>query len=714
MTGARANRALVAAMTAALLVGAVAATLEAAPKKAAQKKKGDGKRRQNPQPVNDQFEILTIAENLEQPSDMDFLPDGTLLVTEKAGKLYTANPNGDKKLILDISGEVAVQRERGLNGVAVAHDFQTSRRVYLLYAYSVTGGDGPQAMRLSYITLNDDNEVVNPGSPETVILGKDARPGQGCPPVSNRRDCPPSVNATHQGGTVIADDDGTLWLGFGDSNLPSNPGGHVFRTYNPASTSGKILHIDSEGRGLPNHPFCKKTKNLERTCTKVHAMGFRNPFRFTLTEAGDPIAGDVGWNLREEIDLVRAGKNYGWPCFEGELHTPFYREQGRCKALYKKGKKAGLTRPLYDYRNPPGGGAAGAAVIVGPHYPSGSYPDEFDDSYFFGDYAKAFIKVIKFNKGKVKIRPLVTGVGPVSFDLAPDGNLVFADFITGAVRKIVFASDNKTPIAQIKATPSSGPSPLDVQFSSAGTSDPEGATLTYDWDFGDGEPHSSDQNPLHTYAAAGIYTAKLTVTDPKGASASATTKITVGNTPPSATIVSPSAGTQSRVGTPVQLQATGTDAEDGALGPGAFSWKVTLFHKQHQHPLAILTGSSAQFDPVTDHDADSYYEITLTVTDSAGLATKLPAVTVEPESVPLKLVSKPKGVKLSYGGREVTTKKTVQAAIGFHANLSAPRRVEIDGEPYTFTGWSQGGRRVQLFTIPAERTVLKARYRRGG
>ena len=483
MRGPRAKRVLVAAMTTALLVGGAGGTLEAAPKKAAssaEKKKGNGKRRQSPQVVADQFELQTIASDLEQPSDMDFLPDGTLLVTEKAGKLYTAGANGEKKLLLDISDHVAVQRERGLNGVAVADDFETSRRVYLLYAYRVTAGDGRQAMRLTYITLGSDDKVLNPSSPETVILGKDARPGKGCQPVSNRQDCPSSVNATHQGGTVLAAEDGTLWLGFGDSNLPSNPGAQVFRTYNPASTSGKILHIDSEGRGLPNHPFCKKDRNLDHTCTKIFARGFRNPFRFTLSPGGDPVVGDVGWNLREEIDFVRAGDNYGWPCFEGDLKTPFYREQGRCRALYEEGKKARLAEPVYDYRNPPGGGAAGAAVIVGPHYASGAYPDDFDGSYFFGDYAKAFIKRIKIRKGKAKVTPLITGVGPVAFTLAPDGNLVFADFVTGAIRKLVFANDNKTPVAAISASPSSGPAPLDVQFSSSGTSDPEGGALIYD------------------------------------------------------------------------------------------------------------------------------------------------------------------------------------------------------------------------------------------
>ena len=46
---------------------------------------------------------------------------------------------------------------------------------------------------------------------------------------------------------------------------------------------------------------------------------------------GNPLVGDVGWNMTEEIDLVRAGLNYGWPCYEGDLKTPFYRELGRCR-----------------------------------------------------------------------------------------------------------------------------------------------------------------------------------------------------------------------------------------------------------------------------------------------------------------------------------------------------------------------------------------------
>jgi hypothetical protein len=100
------------------------------------------------------------------------------------------------------------------------------------------------------------------------------------------------------------------------------------------------------------------------------------------------------------------------------------------------------------------------------------------------------------------------------------------------------------------------------------------------------------------------------------------------------------------------------------------------------------------------------------VTDSGGQATTLPTVQVQPQSVPLKIVSKPKGVDVSYGGRQVETKKTVIAAIGFQANLSAPKRVEIDDRDYVFAGWSQGGPRVQVFQVPAVPSVVKARYKR--
>lgn len=663
-----------------------------------------------PKTLAKSFDITTLASGFVKPTSVDFLPDGTMLVAQKGGRLYEVPPNGRKKLLLDITDRTANERERGLGTVEVASDFATSHRVYLSYTYRVNPArpDGPQAMRLTYITLNPDGSLANPASPETVVLGKDANGP--CPPVSNKRDCPPSVASTHQGGTVISARDGTLWVAYGESNLPENPGKQVFRTYNPASTSGKLLHIDDRGNGLRGHPFCPKDRHLTHTCTKVVARGFRNPFRFTLGAHDEPLVSDVGWNTEEEIDAVREGGNYGWPCYEGEIRTPFYRDFGRCKALYARAAKEGIEKPIYSYKNPTVG--AGAAVIVGPRYPGGLYPKKFRGAFFFGDYAEGFIKLLRKGKGAVKVTEIANGVTPVDFTFAPNGDLVFVDYQRGAIRELVFSPANKAPRPLVAASPSSGYAPLAVRFTTDGTTDPDGDAVSFEWDFGDGSGGSGPA-PSHTYTANGSYTVRVTATDGRGGTASATTVVTVGNKAPTATIVSPDPGRRSRGGQPVSLAATGSDPEGGPLPSSAFDWDVTLVHKDHEHPLGDFPGASTQFVAVRDHDADSHYEITLTVTDGQGLSTVLPPVSVSPEMVRLSIRSKPKGVRLSYGGRAVKAPLTVDSAIGFLAELSAPDEVTVKGRPYHFAGWSQKGKRVQVFPVPDHDTTVRATFKPG-
>ena len=160
------------------------------------------------------------------------------------------------------------------------------------------------------------------------------------------------------------------------------------------------------------------------------------------------------------------------------------------------------------------------------------------------------------------------------------------------------------------------------------------------------------------------------------------------------------------------LRATGVDAEDGPLPPSAFDWDVDLIHKDHVHPLGEFTGDSTRFTAVRDHDADSHYEVTLTVTDSQGLSNTLPVVTVIPSVQPLRIGSKPKGVRLSYAGREVKGGRTIKAAIGFLANLSAPATIHRGNTTYRFDHWSQGGGRVQIYPVPAHGSIVRAIYKK--
>jgi glucose/arabinose dehydrogenase/PKD repeat protein len=698
------------AVVAAILMAALAALSLAAASPEAKPKNGKKKEAAD---LTQLFDVRPVAGGFDRAISFDYLPNGRILVAEKVGRIWRVNADGTgRTLLLDLSGKIQNERERGLEGIAVASDFASSRRVYFVYTYLVNplNPSGPQALRLSSVQLDGSDNVVNPAAPETVILGKDATGP--CPPVTNRRDCPASIAATHQGGTVISDPDGTLWVGYGDSNLPESPGNQVFRTYNPESTAGKLLHIDRNGNGLEGHPFCKKVKDLTRTCTKVYARGFRNPFRFVLTPGGDPIVADVGWNAREEINLIKKGRNYGWPCMEGSIPTPFYRERKRCQNLYDDPGK--LERPIYDYPN--NAKLGGAAAIMGPQHVSPNYPPGLRRAFFFGDYASRFIKEGVLRKGKLKgIRTVATGVFPVQFRNAPNGNVAYVDFLLGTINELVYAP-NKAPTAVASASPEAFCPPANatsVRFSSAGSSDPEGNALSYQWDFtSNGSVDSTAANPVHTYSSEGVFTATLRVSD--GISTgTATVRVHAGNCPPQVSLQQPASGSLFRVGTPVPLIATGTDP-DGPLAATAFKWDVVLIHKDHAHEVGTFPGTATEFDPVTDHDADSHYEVTLSVTDSGGYTLTLPPQVVNPETVRLRLRTDIGKVKLSYGGRTVKAPTKFEAAIGFHANLSAPATVRKGGVTYRFRRWKHGGDRSQVFTIPDRARKLVAKYTRIG
>ena len=107
----------------------------------------------------------------------------------------------------------------------------------------------------------------------------------------------------------------------------------------------------------------------------------------------------------------------------------------------------------------------------------------------------------------------------------------FADLVASGGRLNVYnmvREMNLPPVAAVSASPTSGPAPLAVAFSAAGSSDPDGTIAAYAWDFGDGAS-GTNVTASHTYASEGTYTAVLTVTDNSGAGASKSVVITVGS-----------------------------------------------------------------------------------------------------------------------------------------------------------------------------------------
>jgi PKD repeat protein len=600
-------------------------------------------------------------------------------------------------------------------GVAVDKDFATNGFIYILYVQELSplmpDQDTPAVSKLSRLTVNPDNTLQNSSSPETVILGTDW--SSPCSTPDNTRDCIPADYKWHTIGTVRSDPvDGTLWVGSGDSH-GSTPDANTYRPYDETSYAGKIMHIDRNGNGLPNHPFCPQDANLTHVCTKIYAKGFRNPFRFHLRAGKGPIVGDVGNSDREEIDLIQPGRSYGWPCYEGTGRNPLLSGSARCAQEYaKEGTAAAHTPPTWDYAHD-----GGASITAGPMYTGSTYPADYRGDIFVGDYVQGWIKRLEIDSNDQVTAVHEFGTewtGGVDIEQMPNGDIAYVDFgymTEDAINRFTYAAGNGIPVARATATPTSGSAPLTVAFDGRSSSDPDGDLLTYDWDFGDGSAHSSAANPTHTYASAGTYTARLTVDDGTGRRPSTTVGIQVGgNQAPTATIDAPADESLSTGGQRIDLRGAGSDPEDGALTGASLSWEVILHHGTHIHQMLAATGSTASFTTAVDHDADSYYEIRLTATDSQG-RTSTKVVDVRPQVRNLTLASSPPGAPVGYDAAAVTPAPVVkQAAVGYRATITAAESFTSGGRTYRFQSWSDGGARQHAITVPANDATLTANY----
>lgn len=655
------------------------------------------------------FEERTIVGGLDQPVSMAWAPDGRLFIIEKPGRLKVMVPGATQATtILDLSARVNSFHDRGLLGLALDSNFASNGLLYLSYTYElqpmVGDSDAPMVSRVGRYTIGTNNSV----SAEQVVLGSHV--SSPCPPPSNTLDCLPSDGLSHSIGTVLSAPDGTLWIGNGDAADFNIVDPLAFRSYDERSMAGKIFHVDRDGRGLPGHAFCPGDADLTHVCTKVHSQGFRNPFRFKLRPNGSLTVADVGWGQREEIDLIAAGgRSYGWPCYEGTIRTGGYGDLPECVPEYaKEGTAAAHVGPQHDYQHTP----SGNAVMAGPEYTAVEYPAAYRGDVFFADYAAGFIRRLKLGaSGQVtSVEPFATDWVGVDLGATPTGDLAFPDF-QGAIKRVVYSPSNLSPSAVPSATPTSGPAPLQVQFDAAGSSDPNGDPLSYDWDFGDGTAHSSARNPAHTYTSRGVYTARLTVSDGRGLSDLETVTIAVGLDPPTASITTPANGSLYRDGQTIQLRGSATDTEDGQLPASAFRWTVRLHHGGHVHLVNTFTGMvSPSFNALTDHDADSFYNVELQVTDSHGLSGSH-TIELRPETVALALTSAPPGAPLSYSGIQGVGPMFRTAAIGYRTTISAADRFLSGGRDWVFDRWSDGGARVHDVTVPASATTFTAVYR---
>jgi PKD repeat protein len=260
------------------------------------------------------------------------------------------------------------------------------------------------------------------------------------------------------------------------------------------------------------------------------------------------------------------------------------------------------------------------------------FPQSLDGRFFAGEYGRRWIKAIEVTStggvGDIGAFPW-TGTQVMDMAFGPDGALYVLDYGTGSNNQALWRIEyiggtNRNPVARAAADRTSGPAPLTAAFSSAGSSDPEGGALTYQWNFGDGTT-STAANPTKTYNAVGNYTATLTVRDPQGLTGSANVQISVGNTAPSVTLATPLDGALFSFGDTVPFQVNVSDPEDGSVDCTRVKVRYLLGHDSHEHEITSKTGCSGTITTPVDgeHDAAAnvYGVLDAEYTDNGGLTT---------------------------------------------------------------------------------------------
>ncbi|MDG4766893.1 PQQ-dependent sugar dehydrogenase [Solwaraspora sp. WMMD406] len=219
-----------------------------------------------------------VATGLQVPWGMDFLPDGSALVAQRStGQVVQVRPGQQPVPVAQISGITPVS-EGGLLGLAVSPTYAQDGYVYV------------------YFTTATDNRIArfrltNPQDQQPILTGL-------------------ARASIHNGGRIAFGPDGMLYAGVGDAGQTSS-------AQNPQSRNGKILRMRPDGGVPSDNPF---------SGSLVYSLGHRHVQGLAWDAQGRLYATEFGQNTWDEINLIVAGANYGWPTVEGRANDPRFRD----------------------------------------------------------------------------------------------------------------------------------------------------------------------------------------------------------------------------------------------------------------------------------------------------------------------------------------------------------------------------------------------------
>jgi uncharacterized repeat protein (TIGR03806 family) len=375
------------------------------------------------------IQIVDAYQNLtfDRPVDVVQVP-GTnyIVVVQHAGLVQIFENNADVQttsLFLDLTSIVRFDgNELGLVKLTFDTDYQNNGFFYVTYSgQQAIWPDQctPDCSVVSRFTASPDNLLIADISSEENIL------------------VIPQPSQYHNADNLHFGPDGYLYIGVGDGGFFGDPNDPQNRT----NILGSILRIDVS-QGLPyripsDNPFANEILEVEGIVgagqsirQEIWAYGLRNPHRFSIDPVtGEMLAGDVGQNSREELDLIEAGKNYGWGAFEGSIETG--RDLG--------GRDISeATPPLHEYDRSIGKSIIGGYVYRGTKFPS------LYGSYIYGDFSAGTIWALDKDENHVVTENIelanAGGFSVASFGLI-DNEIYFTNVSSASIQKFAPGDD---------------------------------------------------------------------------------------------------------------------------------------------------------------------------------------------------------------------------------------------------------------------------------
>ncbi|MEN7547768.1 malectin domain-containing carbohydrate-binding protein [Rapidithrix thailandica] len=640
------------------------------------------------QSIPDQFQKVDVVTGLKNAVDFTFLPDGRVLLLDRFGEVILYKPDLQTTVS---AAQIPVfhELEDGLIGIEPHPDFQSNQHVFVHYSPL-----NKSVNRVSRFTMQGDFFDMNS---EVVLLEWGVQ----------------RVSCCHAAGDIEFDMDGNLYIATGDNTNHTeyatiNETDSLYSAERTSSNTmdlrGKILRIKPESDGSYSIPAGNLFPNGQGGRAEIYAMGVRNPYTLHSDaqtgwlywgEVGpdaagpDPQQGPLGY---DEINLMKQTGNMGWPYLAGK-NQPYwnpYENKWYDANAPKNHSQWNTGATELPAAQPAWIEIPSECHMVGQRYyydpevvDDKKLPIEFDGAFFYFDFNTHWHSgqkvstayVVKMdNDGNIISNDLwnptkIFGQGFIRMKIGPDDHMYILEYGTGCcdhnsgtgvlVRlDYVGVNSNLSPVAKISADKVAGSIPLTVNFSSAGSYDPDGPLneLTYEWDFeSDGIVDATTANASHIYLLPGDYNAKLKVKDADGGESVKLLTIHAGNNFAEFDFDYPADGGFFAWNERINYKVVVTDPEDGSTSGGGISCNEvniipSLGHLDHTHD--DNTENTCEGDYVVasgDHDVDGdddlYFVFYVNYTDQGGL-TAYGQVTVYPKRQEMEFYDEQSGVSL--------------------------------------------------------------------